>query len=255
MPNFYPDTNRQGLIVWGGERSVDYGMVLDSAPAFDSAKRKTTVFNVPGRNGSVLFQQDAFEDVVRSYNVWIAEEVTEESGGVISGTLAERVNNISAWLNSVNGYSELTDNFEPDVYRLAYYSGGNDFTNNLMQYGRATLSFTCRAERFLVSGKTPVTVLTGDTLSNPTRYASKPLIHIEGSGNVTVTINGVGITATDLVDYINIDVERMNAYRTASENMNDHIQGNFPKIAPGDNIVTITGAPTLVTIKPNYFTI
>ena len=178
MPNFLPDTNRQGLLVWGGERSVDYGMVVDAAPAFDKPKRKQTIFNVPGRNGSVLFQENAFEDVTRSYHVWVAEETTEDSGGNISGTLEERVDAITAWLNSKTGYQKLEDNFEPDVYRLAYYSGGNDISNEMTQYGATTLTFTCRPERFLKSGETAVTVTTGTTLNNPSRFASKPFIHI-----------------------------------------------------------------------------
>ena len=255
MPNFLPDTNRLGLIVWGGERSVDYGMVVDAAPTFEKPKRKTTIFNVPGRNGSVLFQQDAFEDVTRSYHIWVAEETTEESGGNISGTLEERVDAITAWLYSKKGYQKLEDNFEPDVYRLAYYSGGNNISNEMTQYGETTLTFTCRPERFLKAGEDPVTVSDGDTLNNPSRFASKPLIHIEGSGNISISVGGASITARDVVDYINIDCERMNAYREPSENMNEQIQGTFPSLLSGANVITITGATTLVTITPNYFTI
>lgn len=255
MPNFLPDTNRQGLLVWGGERSVDYGMVVDAAPAFDKPKRKQTIFNVPGRNGSVLFQENAFEDVTRSYHVWVAEETTEDSGGNISGTLEERVDAITAWLNSKTGYQKLEDNFEPDVYRLAYYSGGNDITNEMTQYGATTLTFTCRPERFLKSGETAVTVTTGATLNNPSRFASKPFIHIEGSGTVELSIGSQTIVVTGLIDYINIDCERMNAYRETSENMNDHVAGAFPLMLSGNNVITITGTTTLVQITPNYFTI
>lgn len=256
MPElFNDDTNRRGLIRWGGEASDGFGMVVAEAPSFDKPKRKTTVFNVPGRNGSVLFQENAFEDVTRSYKVWVAEETTEDSGGDITGTLEERVDAITAWLNSKNGYQKLEDSFEPEVYRLAYYSGGNDISNDMQQYGAATLTFTCRPERFLKSGETPVTVTTGATLTNPSRFASKPFIHIEGTGTVELSIGGQAIVITGLVDYINIDCERMNAYRETSENMNDHVAGTFPSIASGNNTVTIIGTTTLVQITPNYFTI
>lgn len=247
--------NKQGLIVFGGERSDNYGMVVSEPPSFERARRKQTTFSVPGRNGVVLFQEDAWEDVPRPYNVFIPEAMEEDSGGVITGTLAQRVDEFEAMLNSKNGYQRLTDNFEPDVYRLAYYSGGDGFTNELLTVGRATLNFTCRAERFLLSGEVPVVVLNGDTLKNPTRYTSKPLIKIEATNaTIGVTINGKTITA-EVADYIYIDCERMNAYRLASENRNDKISGSFPTIAPGNNAVTITGTPTKVTITPNYFTI
>ena len=249
-------TNRQGLIVWGGENSTDYGMVVGGAPAFDKPIRRTEVFNVPGRNGSVIFQDGSYDDVTRTYHIWIAENETPDSGGVIHDTLAERVSALTAWLYSKQGYTRLEDNFEPDVFRLAYYSGSNNISNELTQYGETDLTFTCRPERFYKDAETPIAVANGDTLTNPTKFASKPLIKIEAAGTVIVTINGVSITAI-VTDYIYIDCERMNAYRLASENKNDKISGSFPEIVPGTNAVAIsvTGTLTGVKVTPRYFSI
>ena len=247
MPDFlFNGTNRQGLIVYGGEASDDYGIVVSEAPVFDKPVRKTEVFNVPGRNGSILFQQNAFEDVTRTYKVWVSEG---------NDNLVTKVNAISAWLFSKTGYQRLEDSFEPDVFRLAYYSGGNEFANQLLMAAEADLSFTCRPERFYKDGENEITVSNGDKMFNVTRFASKPLIHIEGTGTVSVSIAGTTITAKDLVDYINIDCDRMDAYRLTSENRNDKISGTFPTIVPGQNTIGITGSVTKVTIVPRYFTI
>lgn len=246
MPELFNNaTNRQGLIVYGGEASSDYGMVVSEAPSFDKPTKKITTYQVPGRNGSILFEEDAYEDVTRSYKVWLAE---------YQGDLADRVNDFTAWLFSKKGYTRLEDSFEPDVYRLGYYAGGQDVSNEMMQYGETTISFICRAERFYKTGETPVTVVNGDTITNPTRFTAKPLIHIEGSGTVTVTIGSNTITAV-ITDYINIDTERMNAYRLPVENMNNQISGSFPTIAPGSNPIGITGTTTKVEITTRYFTI
>ena len=257
MPNnsFLVGVNTQGVITYDSVASTGYGIVVSEAPVFERPRRKQSTFTVPGRNGDVVFQEDAWEDVTRSYNVWLAEDVTEDSGGVKSGYLVEKVDAYEAFLNSKKGYKRLTDNFEPDVYRLAYYSGGDSFSNELTQYGRATLRFTCRPERFLVSGETAINVTNGYTLTNPTKFTAKPLIHIEASNQtITVTINGKTITAV-VADYINIDCERMNAYRLATENKNSDISGSFPTIAPGNNTVAITGTFTKCTVTPNWFTI
>ena len=238
-------TNKRGLIVYGGESSSDYGMVVSEAPAYERPNRKQTIYTVPGRNGAVVFQDDAWEDVVRSYNVWIAEGVQP---------LSVKVSAFEAMLNSMKGWQRLEDSFEPDVFRLAYYSGGNDFSNKMTQYGEATINFTCRPERFLKTGEQEVTVINNQKIVNQTRFTAKPLIHIEGSGTVTVTIGGDTISAS-ITDYINIDCETMNAYRLAAENKNSDISGSFPKIIPGENTVGITGTTTKVTIVPRYFTI
>ncbi len=247
MPELFNSiTNRQGLFVYAGETSADYGMVISEAPAFERSKRKQTIYTVPGRNGAILHQEDAWEDVPRTFNVWVAEERDQD--------LAELVTAVEGWLNSVKGYQRLEDSFEPDVYRLAYYEGGDSFSNNMTQYGRATIRFICRAERFLKNGEQPQTVTNGSKIYNPTRYTSKPLIHLEGSGSVSISIGGKTMTAT-VSDYLNIDCETMNAYRLPAENKNNQISGDFPLLTPELNTVALSGSLSLVTIVPRFFTI
>lgn len=239
-------TNKRGLIVYGGESSADFGMVVAEAPTFERASRKQTVYKIPGRNGSVIIQQNAWEDVGRSYRVWFTENKNRN--------LVEYVDAVMAWLNSVDGYARLEDSFEPDVFRLAYYSGGNDVDNILMQAGEATLRFTCRAERFLKEGEQTIIVSDGSKIYNPTRFESKPLVHIEGDGEIMLSIGGARIMAT-VDEYINIDSDTMNAYKEPTNNENDKITGFFPTIKPGENEISITGDFTEASIVPRYFTI
>lgn len=247
MPKLFNKfTNKQGLIVYGGEASSDYGIVVSEAPSFDKPQRQTTVYNVPGRNGSVLFQDNAFNDVTRSYKAFILDYDRED--------LVEAVTAFTGMLYSKRGYQRLEDSFEPDVYRLAYFTGGQNIANDMMQAGETTISFTCRPERFLKDGEKEIEIQNGDVLHNYTRFDAKPLIYIEGSDSVEISIQGESITA-EIDDYIYIDCERMNAYRTAAENMNNAISGVFPSIKPGTNGISITGTVTKVTIIPRYYTI
>lgn len=246
MPNLFNElTNRQGLIVYGGEASSDYGIVVSDAPSFDKPNRRANVFNVQGRNGSVIFQDGSYDDVVRSYKVWVAED---------HGDLTEKVNAVSGWLYSKTGYQRLEDSFEPEYFRMAYINSIGNFTNELTQYGEATLSFTCRPERFLKTGEEVVFVTNGDAIYNPTRFESKPLIHIEGTGTVSINISGKTMTAS-IADYINIDCDRLDAYRLPNENKNAYVSGTFPTIASGTNAITLTGTITKCEITPRYFTI
>lgn len=246
MPKLFDiGTNKRGLIVYGGESSADFGMVIGEAPAYDKATRKATTYSVPGRNGDIVIQEDAWSDVPRNYKVWVAKDYDD---------LTDMVNAFTAWLNSIKGYQRLEDSFEPDTFRLAYYNGGQSVSNELTQYGETTIQFICRAERFYKSGEQPITVSNGDKLFNSTRFTSKPLIHIEGSGTVTVTIGEKTITAA-VTDYINIDCDRQNAYRLPTENKNSDISGTFPTIEPGESAVATTGTIAKLEITPRYFTI
>ena len=246
MPNILNEnTNRRGLIVYGGETSSDYGIVVSEVPSFDKPTRRSNVFNVQGRNGSIIYQDGSFDDVTRSYKVWIAEEHND---------LVDKVNAVSGWLYSKTGYQRLEDSFEPDVFRLAYYNGSGNVSNELMMFGETTISFTCRPERFLKSGEEVVTVVNADKIYNPTRFEAKPLIHIEGSGTVSISISGKALTAS-ISDYINIDCDRLDAYRLPSENRNSYISGTFPTLIAGTNTISLTGSISKCTIQPRYFTI
>jgi phage-related protein len=167
---------------------------------------------------------------------------------------SEKMAKVVEWLHSASGYARLEDSFETDVFRLAYYSGGDDVENLLMQAGEATLRFTCRAERFLKEGEQTIIVSNGSKIYNPTRFESKPLVHIEGDGEIMLSIGGARITAT-VDEYINIDSDTMNAYKEPTNNENDKITGSFPTIKPGENAISITGDFTAASIVPRYFTI
>lgn len=247
MANLYDNTtDKNGNFNFNGEDSADYGLIISEPPLFTRPTRKQTAFEVPGRNGVVLFQQNAWNDTTRIYRVWLAVDHDYE--------MPSKVADVEAWLNSTTGYCRLEDNFEPDFFRLAYYSGGNEFSNNFMQYGEASINFTCRPERFYKSGDVPITLVNGTPINNPTRFIAKPLIHIEGSGSVSFTINGASMTAT-ITDYINIDCDRMNAYRQIGESMNDKLTGEFPRLAPGSNGVILSGGITNATLTPRFYEI
>lgn len=236
------------IITFDGTASSDYNLIIMEAPTFERPTRKQSVFNVPGKNGAVIFQQNAWDNVARTYEVGLIERSGQ--------TLTEAVDTFEAYLNSKTGYKRLEDSFEPDIFRLAYFSGGVNFTNDMMQAGKASLPFTCRPERFLKSAETPVTVTNGTTIDNPTLFTSKPLIHIEVSSQTTITVSIGGNTiSAEVFDYINIDCDTMSAYRLASENRNGSISGSFPIIPSGSQTVGITGTASLVTIVPRFFII
>ena len=201
---------------------------------------------MPGRNGAIIRQEKAWNNVPQTYKVWLAVDNAAD--------LPEKAGAFISWLNSLSGYQRLEDSFNPDVYRLAYYNGGQEITNNFMQYGEAVISFNCRPEYFLKTGEQVRALNSGDPIYNPTRFEAAPLLHIEGAGNVSITLGSATITA-QITDYINIDCERMNAYRLPAENMNAKVSGTFPILAPGANAVTISGSVNAATIKPRFYNI
>lgn len=237
---------KHGAIIWAGKSSQDFGIVVENPPAIKRPARKFTKYTVPGRNGDIVEQQDAWDNYTQTYTIW--------AGGNDYGSAPITYSAISSWLLSPKGYQRLEDNFEPDIFREAYFVGPMEADNLLTKVGRCELSFVCKPQRFLKIGEKTTSYTQTSDLYNPTQFDAKPLIKVTGSGDGTVTLNGVTMTITGMTDYLYIDCEAMNVYRLESENKNSLVSGSFPTIAPGKNTLTFTGV-TRVEITPRYFEI
>ena len=106
-----------------------------------------------------------------------------------------------------------------------------------------------------MEGNDPETVESGDTMTNPTAYASKPLIRVEGIGTGTLTIEGQTMQFEGMTDYLIVDSDIMDVYRQPTENRNNLMSGEFPVLKAGDNTIAYSGGITSVTITPRYFII
>ena len=60
---------------------------------------------------------------------------------------------------------------------------------------------------------------------------------------------------TGIVDYLNIDCDKMDVYRLSSENRNNLMSGTFPVLFEGENSITISGGISSVTITPRFWVI
>lgn len=243
-------------IIWNGISSEEFdGLLIKKIPALDRPRRKRDVYSVPGRNGDVIFEQDAFEDYELEYQLFL---YSEESGT----ENAERITEIAEWLLSPSGYTKFQDSYDPDYVRYAYIVDDISITNALQQYGTVKITFRFRPERFLEVGLFPVKYLSAFEISNPTRFASKPLLVLEADENVTlknasITINGDTILISELEDTMYIDFETQDAYY-GSTNLNPFITlsgGTFPKLQPGPNEITWSNRVKSVTITPRWWTI
>lgn len=234
------------MIIFNGKCSWETAnIVVQKYPERTIAKRKYDVVSVPGRNGDLYFSQDAFENVVQEYDVYISAE--QEKLPTMARKAAE-------WLQADPGYHELWDSYEPEIFRMAYYSGSRNIENIFQKFGRMKLAFSCKPQRFLTSGKEAKAFSAADTLYNPTAYNSKPEITIYGTGSGTLTINTQTITLTDLSEYIVIDSDLQDAYK-GTLNANAKMTGEFPELEPGANNISWTGGITGISIIPRWWTL
>lgn len=119
---------------------------VERFPDIHKAQRKFRQYNIPGRNGDVFFQDDAYENVLQSYQIYAGD-----------GTYGSQ----APWTELarclyLDGYQELRDTYDPDHFRKAVFNGPIDIENSWNTHGRATIEFNCRPERYLVDGRNPL---------------------------------------------------------------------------------------------------
>lgn len=223
-------------LTWNGVTSDSIGVIVERYPNRFIPTRRFVEQAVAGRNGSVLLVDQSFPNVIQEYEVYLSAE----SVGLPSVAKA-----CAEWLCKPKGYAELTDSYDTTVFREAYLVDGFDVENALNKFGRCTISFSCKPQKFLLTGTSATTSL---TLVNPTPFEAKPLIEVSGSG--TVTINDVDIEILEAVSDFVIDCETQNA----EDNTKIYCL-EFPVLTAGTSTVTHDNTITSIEITPRWWTL
>lgn len=234
---------------FNGQCSADFGIVASGSGTFDAPERDVSYISIGGRNGDLVIDNGRFKNKPIKYPVFIHEAF---------GVNAPRVRE---WLLSSKGYGKLQDEYNPDTYRMAVFTGPIDFDMQFLnRIGEATLRFYCKPQRFLVDGDIPVAFSAAGSLYNPTTQIARPFITIYGAGAGELTVGGITVKIKELKDQIILDCELQDAYRQvgdgAPENKNSCIYApEFPVLVPGKNTINWTGDITSVEIIPRWWTL
>lgn len=171
---------------YNGESSKTYGVYITDGAFYSAPMRDTTRVEIPGRNGAFLQDHGRFKNIQVVYRCTL---YTEAETDFISGIAAVR-----AWLCSVKGYARLTDDFNPNEYRMAAFVDGIEVSNIRPEVGTFDITFEAKPQRFLTSGENAVTIASsGDTITNPTNFSSRPVLEVTGYGKIGINEDEVEI--------------------------------------------------------------
>ncbi len=224
------------MITFNGTSSDSIGVIVERIPNRFIPTRRFLEQEVAGRNGNVLITDRSFPNVMQEYEVYLSAE----SQGLPSVARA-----CAEWLCTPTGYAVLTDSYDTSVFREAFLVDGFNVENSLNKFGRATITFSCKPQKFLLTGQTPTT---DTTLTNPTPFDARPLLTVSGSG--TIAINGTEIEVLETVSDFDIDCESMNA-----EDNTKIFCLDFPVLTAGTNTITKDNTITVLEITPRWWTL
>ena len=180
---------------FNGTASSVYGVTIEKCPSYPVANRVVEHIQVPGRNGDLIRDTGAYNNVEQVYSIWFDGR---------SSSMQDAARNVALWLNGSHGYCRLEDTYDPNVYRMAVMSNYTEYRNFRNKLGRADVTFSCKPQRFLKSGET-LTLVNGSTLANP-YMDCYPILAVTGNGQVIVD-NQILTVSNNAGDTIYIDTE------------------------------------------------
>ena len=239
-----------GVITFNGVASTSLGIQVETYPTYEVPEREYEVVHVPGRNGDVVINTGTFKNATNTYKVSMAtfEQVQ----------YYKKMNAVAEWLHSSSGYARLEDSYTSDFYTYAYFDKNLSIENLFNEAGRATLSFIRKPQRFLKTGDTAVSFTTSGTLTNPTGFASLPIINVTTDNTAgTFTIGNFTFLIKAAAGSLTVNSETQDVY-SGTINKNSYVtlvNGTFPELLPGSNNISMTGGVTKLEIIPKWWTI
>lgn len=181
-------------LTFDGKSSSEFNVYITGEGVFNAPERAVEMISIPGRNGAFALDYGRFENIEVTYNCGIA--------GDDDADFASAISDFRNWLCSRNGYVRLTDDYNAGEYRQAIYKSGLEVTAENLKAGEFPVVFECKPQRFLTSGETSISVTSGDTITNPTLFDSRPMLEITGSGNLNIGSNTIQINNEPIGDVI-----------------------------------------------------
>ncbi len=235
--------NKMPWLMFKDNYSLEFGLYITGKGSYKGASRDISYQSIPGRSGDLLIDNGRYSNITIPYELTL---LTPERD------FAELTHLIKGWLLSEPGYYKLWDSYDQLYYRLGSYSDEVDIEQELRDLGKLSISFKCKPFKYSFEGQKAITITEESSLYNAEFYHSLPYIKINGSGDITLSINNDSFYFEDVDDYIEIDSEIMNAFKGIERQNTKMKTPNFPTLAPGNNAISWVGSVTSIEIVPRW---
>ena len=218
--------------LYKGKKSRDMGISILKLPPRIKPEQRGELITIPGRDG-FLFESD------ESYhNKTLEIECTflppdNKSKEEIDNIIKE----ILVWLD---GSGDLIFSDYLDYYYEARIINAIPIERLFKRYRRFLIAFEVQPfSKNINLSKITKATLTEETINVSSFYETPLKIKLEATGNVEVHINDTIMHFYDLEVPIIIDGELMNTISETGSNMNNHMSGDYPKLKPGENTISV----------------
>ncbi|EGT4136672.1 phage tail protein [Clostridium perfringens] len=196
--------------------------------------------NIINRNGG---DGDLYEDLGGRKDIIIPVECN-----FVSDNPKDVFRRVKHWLNNIEDNKLIFTDDPRWFYKVVNIEIGT-MEVKFKRKGEFIINFTCRGWQYSLDGDEFIEIENNTMLYNEYDLA-KPLIYVEGNGEIAITINNNKFKVM-VKDYLYIDSELEIAYREKTDCLNID-DGDYPLLEYGENNISFTGNVNKVEIKPRW---
>ncbi len=221
--------------IFNGKNSKDKGIIITEMPQISKPAKRVDKITVPGRNGVIYQEDNSYESIVIQIKCALIEENIN-------------INQIKKWLD---GEGRLILSTSPYVFynaniinKIDYKSIANIIHEFPLELELQPFSYTIEEYTEEIINTTEHSFIIQEATAEMYPYIK---VEVETPGQINLTINNETMVL-NVEDYIELDCELMVAHRNY-ESKDDAVLGNFYKLYPGENIISVLGNYKKIGIK------
>lgn len=222
----------------GNIDSSDYGIYLINSEAYMASEFDFDTYEIPGRNGDLHILNGRRKNKSIEFEFMVRDDYIN------------RMDEFISVVSQLEGYQRLECSYYQNKYRMGRIESVEYGTNGYTS-GTFSLKFTCRPEKYLVSGESTITFTANGTINNPTPCVSKPLIRVYGKGTFTVGTTVIKVNTAG-TEYIDIDTDTMQAYEGLYNRNGNITVTTWGCLASGENTIQLGSGITKLEITPRW---
>jgi phage-related protein len=218
--------------IYKEKNSRDMGISILKLPPRIKPERRGEIINVPGRDGFLFESDDAYNNKTLEIEcTFIPPE------GNTQNQIDAMIMNILVWLD---GNGKLIFSDYPGYYYEATIINSIPIERLFKRYRRFMVSFEVQPfSKSLIPSQIEKQTLEEEIFNVKTYYETSLKINLQATGNIEIHINDNIMHFNDIESPLVIDGELMNVTDELGVNMNNHMVGDFPKLKPGNNTISI----------------
>ncbi len=231
-------------MIYNGVNLQDYNVSYMDESAFIAApSRSYSEVKVAGRNGSLHYSNDRYDNLSVKANCIIFDELERFYG------------ELSAFLTQDTNYHRLEGFRRPDIFRMAAVKSVSAPTlRPFARGGLFTITFDCKPLAYVKDGEVSLEMTQSGSIHSDWVTPSKPLLRVYGWGTLQIGTGALTI-ASDIGEYVDIDCDIKDAY-VGENNRNSFIEvAEWPELVRGENAIVLPSTVTKIEVTPRWATL